>query len=113
MKTLKFYTPLVNLILDGQKRSTWRLFDDKDLQLGDAITFINKDTGEVFGHGEITFLKVTTFEKLEEEDWEGHERYTSEEEMYAKYREYYGDEVSSDTEIKIINFSFTAQNGQK
>ena len=46
MKTLKFASHLVQKILSGEKTSTWRLFDDKDLQVGDGLIFVNKDTGE-------------------------------------------------------------------
>jgi hypothetical protein len=31
MKTLKFYDNLIPLILSGEKTSTWRIFDDKNL----------------------------------------------------------------------------------
>lgn len=51
MKTLKFRPHLVEQILAGQQRSTWRLFDDKDLKKGDDITFINKETLEEFSKG--------------------------------------------------------------
>ncbi len=106
MKILKFTPELCRLILNGEKTSTWRLFDDKDLQPGDEIQFMNKSTGEVFGQGEITNLKITTLGGLESADWEGHERYASDEEMYAAYRSYYGDRVRPESEVKIVNFSF-------
>jgi hypothetical protein len=48
MKTLKFAANLVPLILSGEKTSTWRLFDDKDLQVGDELEFINKNTNTTF-----------------------------------------------------------------
>jgi len=108
MKTLKFYTPLANLICKGEKYTTWRLFDDKNLQVGDAIQFVNKDTGDVFGHGEITHLKETTLGDLQEEDWKGHEKFTSLEKMYSTYRGYYGDEVNTETKLKVIHFNFVS-----
>jgi len=37
MKTVKFRDYLVPLVLSGGKTSTWRLFDDKDLSVGDEI----------------------------------------------------------------------------
>lgn len=107
MKTLKFKTHLCDQILDGSKTSTWRLFDDKNLQKGDELEFINKDTGETFGTAVITALHNKTLGSLEDKDWEGHERFASDEEMYATYREYYGDKVNPDTEVKIITFSLT------
>ena len=106
MKSLKFKPELCKLILQGEKTVTWRLFDDKDLQVGDEIQFVNKETLKSFGEGAITKIVVKTLETLEEADWEGHERYSSEEEMYNIYRSYYGDNVGPETELKIIDFTF-------
>lgn len=106
MKTLKFTPELCEQILAGTKTSTWRLFDDKDLTVGDAIEFINKATLQSFGTGEITQLYTKTLGTLKESDWIGHERFSSEEVMYATYRQYYGDKVCPDTEVKIIQFTF-------
>ena len=106
MKTLKFAPELCEQILAGTKTSTWRLFDDKDLSVGDTLTFINKQTLESFGTGEITQMHVKTLGTLEESDWLGHERFASEEIMYDTYRSYYGDGVGPDTEVKIIQFKF-------
>jgi len=105
MKTLKFRPELAQLILDGKKTTTWRLFDDKDLQKGDELELVNKATFEPFAHAVI----VTTVEKplkdLTDADWEGHERYASDAEMYAHYRVYYpGEEINPDTSVKIIHF---------
>ena len=106
MKTLKFKPHLSEQISAGHKTATWRLYDDKDLQVNDAIEFINWETKEVFGTGTITAIKVTTLGTLTDEDWVGHERFASEAEMYATYRSYYGESVGPETEVKIINFMF-------
>ena len=106
MKNLKFAPELCEQILAGTKTSTWRLFDDKDLTVGDTLTFINKQTLESFGAGEITQLYTKTLGTLEESDWLGHGRFASEDIMYETYRNYYGDSVTPDTEVKIIQFKF-------
>jgi len=106
MKTLKFKTHLCDKILGGSKTSTWRLFDDKGLQVGDELEFINKDTGETIGTATITSLYTKTLGTLEDKDWEGHERFESNEEMYGTYRSYYGDKVDEDSEVKILSFTF-------
>jgi hypothetical protein len=106
MKTLKFAPHLVDKIFSGEKTSTFRLFDDKDLKEGDELIFINKETGEEFGTAKITSLKVKTLGILTEEDWIGHEKYASEAEMYEDYRKYYGDKVNENSEVKIITFDF-------
>jgi 16S rRNA (adenine1518-N6/adenine1519-N6)-dimethyltransferase len=107
MKTLEFKSHLCDQILDGSKTSTWRLFDDKDLQNGDELEFLNKDTGETFGTATITSLYTKTLGTLEDKDWEGHERFASDEEMYSTYRQYYGDSVDKNTEVKLLSFAFT------
>jgi len=106
MKTLKFTPELCNKIISGEKTSTWRLFDDKDLKEGDALVLLNKETLEAIGTALITNLYTKTLSTLEESDWVGHERFSSEDEMYATYRKYYGDAVDRNTEVKIISFSF-------
>ncbi len=106
MKTLKFTTQLVDKILSGEKTSTWRLFDDKDLTVGDKLIFINKETLEDFGEAIITSLKLKTLGTLTNDDWVGHEKFSSEEEMYKSYKKYYGDTVNKDSEVKIITFDF-------
>ena len=105
-KTLKFKSHLCDQILAGTKTVTWRLFDDKDLQVDDELEFINKDTLKPFGTAGITRVYIKTLGSLEDKDWEGHERFPSEEEMYATYRKYYGDKVDENTEVKIISFDF-------
>jgi hypothetical protein len=105
MKTLKFTPELAEKIRKGEKTSTWRLFDDKELTVGDELSLVEKLSGEEFASATITAVKVKTFATLTEEDWEGHERYPSEEAMYASYRAYYGDRITPDTEIKLISFA--------
>lgn len=113
MKTLKFTADLVDKILNGEKTSTFRLFDDKDLKEGDELSLINKETGVQFGTAKITSVKIKTLDSLTEEDWIGHHRFSSEEEMYKVFRTYYGDMVKEDTEVKIISFEFKKYNDSK
>ena len=103
-KTLKFRDFLADLILEGKKDSTWRLFDDKDLQEGDEVDLVNWNTGEVFGQAELVRVREKTLGTLEPEDFDGHESFASEEEMYASYRTYYGDRVGPESPVKIIRF---------
>lgn len=106
MKTLKFKPHLCEQILSGEKTSTWRLFDDKELTQGDRIIFLNQETLEAIGDATLTHVIEKTLGTLEAADWEGHETYESEEEMYATYRTYYGNRVGPDSELKIIHFTF-------
>lgn len=106
MKALKFTPELSQLILDGKKTTTWRLFDDKDLKDGDIVTCLNSDTLGALGQAELRKVKVTSLGNLDESDWEGHEKFDSEEEMYKTYSSYYRRLVDGSTEVKIIKFDF-------
>lgn len=104
MKTLKFKDYLVPLVLSGEKNTTWRLFDDKDLKEGDKLILINKDTLEEFAKAKIIFTKEKTLGEIVDADFEGHEKFESEEGMYKEYRLYYGDKVGPDSIVKLIKF---------
>ncbi len=106
MKTLKFVPDLVSKIISGEKTSTWRLFDDKDLKVNDSLVFINKANGEQFGTAIISSIKIKTLSTLSEEDWDGHEKFATDEEMLKTYRTYYGDKVGPNSEVKILKFEF-------
>lgn len=105
MKRLKFKNDLVPLVLDGSKTVTWRIFDDKDLQAGDQLSFVDSITEEEFAKAEIIAIREKKLGEITEEDFkEGHERYRDQDEMLATYRSYYGETVDSGTVIKVINF---------
>ncbi len=103
-KTLKFKPELVDLILSGQKTTTWRLFDDKDLQVGDEVDIINSDSKEVVAHAILTEVRTKLLGEVEESDFAGHEKYESQDAMLTNFRSFYGDGVSLDTEVKIVDF---------
>lgn len=107
MKTIKFSPGLVPLVLGGEKTSTWRLFDDKNLSVDDNLEFVNKETGEVFGYATITKMWEKKLGEVNDIDLDGHEKFSSKEEMIETYRKYYGNEVNEDTVVKIIHFTFT------
>jgi hypothetical protein len=103
-KTIKFRPHLAELVLKGKKNITWRLFDDKDLRTGDVVDFINWETSEKFAEAELNKVREKTLGTLADEDWEGHERFASEEEMYKTYKIYYGEKVDENSPVKIIKF---------
>ena len=104
MKRLKFKEHLVQPVLSGEKDSTWRLFDDKDLQVGDKLEFINASSDEGFANAEILSVREKKLGEIQEDDFDGHEKFKNPEEMYETYKNYYGDEVNSETSVKIIKF---------
>lgn len=104
MKTLKFNPNLVSLVLSGEKTSTWRLWDDKDLEVGDKVSFLNSETKEEFAVGELVKVFEKQFKDLDADDWSGHEKFNSEREMYDSYSKFYNREVTPETLVKIIHF---------
>jgi len=104
MKTLKFTPELSELIKVGTKTTTWRLFDDKNLQNGDKIELLNRGNSEKISDAVITDLKEKKLGEVIKEDYIGHESYENQEEMLNTYKKYYGDKVTLDTIVKIIHF---------
>lgn len=104
MKTLKFSENLVPLVLSGKKTSTWRLFDDKDLQIGDELKLINQATGEEFAIAQIIAIEEKALGDIGDQDFVGHERFESREKMFETYRSYYGDSVNERAIVKMIDF---------
>lgn len=104
MKVLKFRDNLVPLVISGYKNSTWRLFDDKDLAVGDEVELREFNANKSFAKAVVTAIAERTFKELTDEDKKGHETFSSDEEMYKTYSYYYGVRVSPDTNLKIIWF---------
>ena len=104
MKSLKFREHLVKPILSGEKNITWRFFDEKNLSAGDEIDLINWKTREKFGEAVITDVREKKMAELEEGDFEGYEKFSSREEMYDTYKNYYGEKIGPDTIVKIVRF---------
>lgn len=58
----------------------------------------------------ITSLKIKTLNTISDEDWDGHVRYSSQEEMVEAFCKYYGDKVDLNSEVKILIYDFQAFN---
>ena len=104
MKIVKFREALSKLILQNKKNITWRLFDDKNLSAGEIVSFLVWETKEEFAKAKLIRVKETTFGELTEEDWDGHEKFSSEEELYKTYSKYYNRQIDENTPLKIIKF---------
>lgn len=105
MKTLKFRDYFVPKIIDGSKVITWRLFDDKNLEVGDKLSLINYTTKKEFAKAEIIGMREKKLGDITEADFEEkHEQYKNQEDLLAYYRNYHGDKVDLNSVIKIIKF---------
>lgn len=103
-KILKFEPKLVSLILSGEKTVTWRLFDDKDLQIGDKPELVNSETNEIFAKAEIIGIREKKMEEIDDSDYNGHEKFKDEKKMLRVYQSYYGEKVNLEQIVKIIKF---------
>jgi len=118
MKTLKFDHDYAELINEGKKRTTWRLYDDKDLSIDDHIKIIDKlnpkdsKSWRIIGEAKVTEIVEKKLGNVTNEDMAGHETYASQDEMLSTYRKRYGQRVNLDTPIKIISFDFVPGNGE-
>lgn len=107
MKALRFADNLIPLILSGEKYSTWRLFDDKDLQVGDDLKLAH-NTGQEFALAKIIGIREKSFTEINDRDFAGHEKFDSYEKMLSTYQSYYGDSVKDDTIVKMIDFKIVS-----
>ena len=118
MKKLKLDHELAQMVLDGRKTSTWRLYDDKDLTVNDQLQLIDKidpakpATWQVIGVARINRIIEKRMGDIAPEDYDGHEPHESPEDRLRTYQGYYGDRVSWDTPVKIIHFDFTPKSGE-
>ena len=85
MKTLKFRHYLVPLVLSGEKTSTWRLFDDKNISIGDQVELQQFVTNKPFGQASIVDVVEKSFGELNDSDKTGHEDFNNDEEMYESF----------------------------
>lgn len=92
------------MILRGEKTVTWRLFDDKDLSIGDKVEFLNWETGELFAYTTITSCVQKTLGNLQPHDFNGHRTFSSPNEMYEHYATLYQRKVDESTPLKILTF---------
>jgi len=107
MKTLKFAPELVDLVKNGSKTSTWRLFDDKNIQTGDFLTLIKRPEIVPFAEAQVIAVTEKALKDINEEDKKGHETVGNSEQMYETYSKYYNQQVTPETIVKIIKFNVT------
>lgn len=102
-KTFKFSAQLVSVILSGEKTCTWRLWDEKHIQVGDRVAFIKRPELVPFAEAEITYVVEKKMGEITPDDEAniGHDPYPD---NYKTYSEYYGREVTARTQVKVVRF---------
>jgi hypothetical protein len=104
MKIVHFVPNLVQKILSGEKTSTWRLWDDKDLKMGDIVEFANSETRDVFANARLLKVIKKPFKDLTDEEKIGHEKYKNDNELFKTFERYYKKPVNKNTVFKIVYF---------
>jgi ribonuclease HI len=113
MKKLKLDHELAILVVKGEKWSTWRLFDDKDLSVNDEVELIDKvqpDKPGIWrpiGVARINKVIEKRLSDIDENDMDGHGKYSSPEAAVREFQKYYGSDVTPATPVKMIYFDFT------
>ncbi|HUS25733.1 MAG TPA: reverse transcriptase-like protein [Nevskiaceae bacterium] len=118
MKSLKLDHHLADLVRQGHKTSTWRLYDDKDISVNDTLQLIDKvdpnnpATWQPFA----TALVQTVIQKrlgdISSADSGEHGEFSSSKEILQAFKSYYGPQVTFDTPVKIIKFRLLPKIGQ-
>jgi hypothetical protein len=104
-KKVHFTNKLIPLILNGQKTATWRLWDDKDLSVGDVVDFLEFKSEKHFATVELINVLEKPLGELTSEDKLGHEEFENDQQMYETFSNYYKKKVGPKTLVKIIRFS--------
>jgi ribonuclease HI len=111
MKTLKLDHSLADMVRRGDKTSTWRIYDDKDIRVNDSIELLDKvkpsdpATWVPVGNARVDMVVEKRLGDITAADFDGHEQFTSREEMLKTYQKYYGPQVTFETPIKMIHFT--------
>ena len=117
MKTLKFNHDQAQLIQTGQKTSTWRLFDDKDISVNDEIKIVHKvdpansKSWAVIGLARVNGIIEKNLGDITNDDMKNDHSYSSKDVMLAGFKRFYGDRVTLDTPVKIVFFDFIPEVG--
>ena len=115
MKKLKLDHQLAELVKKGEKTSTWRLYDDKDISVNDELELIDKvdpknpETWQTAGVAVVDRVIEKRLGELTHEDFEGHEKFASQAELLKTYQRYYGPQVTLETPVKMIHFTLQAR----
>jgi len=112
MKKLKLDHKLAERVIAGEQRSTWRLFDDKELSVNDDVELVDKvesdnpETWRPIGVAHINKIIEKRIGDIESAD-AGSGEMGSPEDLVDTFQKYYGPNVTSATSVKMIYFDFT------
>lgn len=111
MKKLKLEHDVARLVIEGELRTTWRLFDDKDLSVNDVVELVDKtdpnepQTWRPMGTAIINKIIERRLGDAVDEGMIGVD-VASGEDILKLSRDFYGKNVTLQTPAKIIFFDF-------
>lgn len=112
MKQLKFDHKYAQAIIEGKKRATFRVNDDKDIRPGDVVEIVHKidrdrpATWTIPGELEITQIDEVPIGDLTEQHLRIAESFDSIDEMIQTFRRFYGDYIDDHTRVRVLSFNF-------
>ncbi len=115
MKTLKVDHQTAQQIVKGEKIATWRVNDDKDLHVNDAVLIIDKvsplepDSWKVIGEAHITEILEKRIGGITAQDLAVYKEYSTKENILKASQNFYGPSVDERTPIKFLTFTFNPQ----
>lgn len=115
MKLLKVSHKIAGLINNGQKNTTWRINDEKNVSVDDIIGLVdkvdpeNRDSWMVFGTGIVNTVLQKRLADIKPGDLGPGEDFSSKAEMLKTFKKYYGNDINDHTSVKIIGFDFKPQ----
>jgi ribonuclease HI len=118
MKQLKFNHSFAELIRQGKKTTTFRMYDDKALSVNDEVELLDKvDPSQPVSWKIIAIARIDSIvEKrlsaITEQDLLECEQYDSPDELLTAYRQYYGERVVADMPIKVVRFKLSGERPQ-
>lgn len=113
MKSLKLNHEFAQQVLAGQRTSTWRINDDKDLHVNEDVQLVDKvnplepSSWRPIGVARITTILEKQIGKVTQHDVAPGEQLKPLKALIEEYRGYYGHQVNAETPVKIITFTFT------
>lgn len=105
-ETMGFHEDVVPQVLDG-KTKTYRL-RQHDTEEGDILDFVNSQSEEVFGEGELTDIEETTVGEIDLQDESHGATYDEVGELISAFEKHYPDrDVTEQSTAYIYTYDFT------
>lgn len=100
------------LAIQSGKRTTWRLFDDKDLSVNDVVQLVDKvkpveaESWSPIGVAQITQIAEKPIAELSTAELE-EQNFSSQKALIDDFSFFYSRKLTPETTLKIVRFNFT------